>query len=652
MSQPEILWRPNPGDVGDTRISHFLHAARICSGVGLNEYNDLYQWSIEQPESFWRLLWEFLGIRASEHGCKTVTPGERMRETLFFQDARLNFAENLLADWDTDRAAVIFRDESNIRIELSGRELRRQVAATAAGLRSAGVCPGDRVAGFVPNHPSTLVAMLAAASIGAVWASCSPEFGVSAVVDRLAQIEPKILIAADGYLYNGKAIDSLARASDIAQAVTSIKTVVVFPNLGTCPNLSGFPKAVLLEDFQEDDAELNFAQLPFSHPLFVLFTSGTTGVPKCIVHCAGGALIQLMKDHQLHCNLGKNDRLLFYSTCGWMMWNWLVTALASRCAIVLYDGAPLLSSNPEILWEVCEDEGVTAFGAGARYYGELQNLNLEPGKKFPLRDLKLIMSTGSILAPESYDYIYAAIKSDALLASVTGGTDILCAFALGVPTLPLYRGEIQCRALGMAVNIFDDDAHPIQSRCGELVCTKPFPSMPLKFWGDVDNRRYDEAYFSHFDNVWCHGDFAELTSRGGLIIHGRSDAVLNPGGVRIGTAEIYRQVEKIPAIVDAVCVGQNWDNDVRVVLFVVLKPTDTLTEELQQKIRQIIRDQATPRHVPNKIVAVTDVPRTLTGKIAELAVRDLIHGRIVKNTGALANPQCLSEFSDRAELAT
>jgi len=643
------MWQPDPDWPDSTNIGQFQKVIAKKTGRSFSSYFELHAWSINQPAEFWAELWDYLDIVASTGWESPVNPAKQMRETCFYQGARLNFAENLLRYRDK-KTAVIYRDETGARREISGEELWREVASTAAGLRNSGVVAGDRVAGFVPNHPSALIAMLAATSIGAIWSSCSPDFGISGILDRFGQIKPKILFTAEGYYYNGKPFDSLATVAEFASQIPSIEQLVVFENRSGTVSLKNLPHAVSLSDFQVRTDEMEFAQLPFDHPLFVLYTSGTTGVPKCIVHRAGGALIQLMKDHQLHCDLDRNDTLFFYSTCGWMMWNWLVTALASGCTIVLYDGSPILPDQPDVLWKLAEEERVTAFGIGARYIASIEKQGIEPGQRFDLSKLRILMSTGSVLPPESYDYVYSAINPDLQLASVTGGTDILSAFALGIPSLPLYRGEIQCRALGMATDVFNDDAESIVGESGELVCTKPFPSMPLNFWNDSDNGRYDEAYFSRFENIWCHGDFAELTERGGLIIHGRSDAVLNPGGVRIGTAEIYRQVEQLDEIIDSVCVGQIWGDDIRVVLFVVLRHGTTFTESLQQQIRLAIRENATPRHVPKIILQVPDIPRTLSGKIAEIAVRDSVNGKAVRNTDALANPQALEYFRDRVEL--
>lgn len=648
MSQSPILWEPDPVAIETANVTEFTALASERFGRTFDSYRDLHAWSIAEPEEFWGLLWDFLGIKYSQSWITAMEEREPMRTTRFYAGSKLNFAENLMRFRD-ERVVLIFRDEVGNRIEWSAAQLWSEVAGLAAGMRAAGIVAGDRVAAFVPNHPTTVAAMLAATSIGAVWSSCSPDFGTSGVVDRFGQIEPKLLIACNRYHYNGKTFELLPRIADIVERLPSVETTVVFPYLDETPDVSGIANASPLGDFRADATEIDFQQLPFDHPLFILFTSGTTGVPKCIVHRAGGALVQLMKDHQLHCDLGADDRLFFYSTCGWMMWNWLVTALASEAAVVLYDGSPF-HSGPQALWQLAEEERVTAFGVGAKYLSSLQKSGYEPNRHHKLSTVQLLMSTGSVLPPEGFDFVYDKISHHALLASVTGGTDILSAFALGVPTLPLYRGELQCLALGMATNVFDQQGEPIVGESGELVCTKPFPSMPIGFWNDEDDRRYSAAYFERFPGVWHHGDFAELTSNGGLIMHGRSDAVLNPGGVRIGTAEIYRQVEKLDEVVESICVGQEWENDVRVVLFVVLRGELRLDEALATRIRSAIRQHASPRHVPAKIVAMPDVPKTRTGKLAEIAVRDAIHGRSVANTDALANPESLDHYADLSEL--
>lgn len=649
MHSAEIIWRPDPAKASRTNIARFQTLASDITNRSFSSYAELHRWSIEDPVQFWAALWKFLDIRASESWTTVYEESVPMWKSRFFSGSKLNYAENLMRCRD-DRVVVIFRDEAGNRVEITAAELWRDVARTAKAMRAAGIRAGDRIAAFVPNHPGALTGMLAAASGGAVWSSCSPDFGSSAVVDRFGQIEPKLLFATDHCHYNGKTFDLLPRVAEIVVRLPSVERVVICPYLNDTPDISAVPRAVLLADFQVAADDLVFEQLPFDHPLFILYSSGTTGMPKCIVHRAGGALIQLMKDHMLHCDLGVDDLLFFYSTCGWMMWNWLVTALASGSTIVLYDGSPFYP-GPDALWQLADEERLTAFGVGAKYLTAIEKAKQVPRDRFELSELRIVMSTGSVLPPESYDYVYEKIKPDVLLASVTGGTDILSAFALGAPNLPLVRGEIQCLALGMGTSVYNDSGKTVIGESGELVCTRPFPSIPLKFWNDDGDIRFSAAYFERFPGVWHHGDFAELTERGGLIIHGRSDAVLNPGGVRIGTAEIYRQVEKLDEVLESVCIGQTWDNDVRVVLFVVLREGEQLDEELITRIRTVIRQNASPRHVPERILAVPDIPRTRSGKLAETAVRDAVHGRKIANTDALANADALRHFTNRDELA-
>jgi acetoacetyl-CoA synthetase len=566
----------------------------------------------------------------------------------WFAGSELNYAEHLLRHRGS-RNAIVFCGEDERRQTLSFDELRQAVAATAAGLRNAGVGKGDRVAGFVPDCPEAIVAMLAATSIGAIWSSCSPDFGVSGVVDRFGQIEPKILFACDGYVYNGKRIESLPVVADIVAAIPSIEATIIIPFLGNGTNASAVGNTVPWDDFGVA-AELAFTPVAFDHPLFIMYSSGTTGAPKCIVHGHGGTLLQHLKEHVLHVDLGEDDRLFYFTTCGWMMWNWQVSGLASGATLVLYDGSPF-HDDGHVLWKMAERERVTVFGTSAKYLSALEKANIRPGDQYDLFRLRAVLSTGSPLAPAGFDYVYEAISGDVQLASIAGGTDLLGCFAAGNPMLPVRRGELQCRALAMAVEIFDDAGNAIVDQSGELVCTRPFPSAPVCFWNDPDDARYSAAYFERFPGVWAHGDFAELTSGGGMVIHGRSDAVLNPGGVRIGTAEIYRQVEKLDEVVESIVVGQNWEDDVRVVLFVVLRDGVSLDGGLQDQIRKTIRANTTPRHVPAKIIAVAEIPRTKSGKIVELAVRSMIHGETVKNTEALANPHALAYFQDLEELA-
>jgi acetoacetyl-CoA synthetase len=613
----------------------------------------LHRWSIEEPAAFWPALARFCGFELDRAAERVLTQPGDMTTARWFEGGTLNFADNLLGK-DADGPALIFCGENGVRRELGRDELRRQVAGVAAGLAAAGVRRGDRVAGYLPNCPEAIIAMLAAASRGAIWSSCSPDFGMTGVIDRFGQIEPKVLFCADGYFYGGKAFDSLATVRGVLKAVDSIERVVVFPfAVDALPamdrRLADLP-AVPWGEFVVEDTELEFESLPFDHPLYILYSSGTTGVPKCIVHGAGGTLLQHLKEHMLHCDVGRGDRLFYFTTCGWMMWNWLASGLASGATLVLFDGSPFHEEG-RILWRIAEREGITVFGTSAKYIAAQEKAGIRPGKEFDLRAIKSVLSTGSPLAPASFDYVYEAVSADVQLASITGGTDIISCFASGNPTLPVRRGEIQCLGLGMAVAVFNDDGKPVVGERGELVCTRAFPSMPVGFWNDPGDERYHSAYFERFPGVWAHGDFAEITKHGGMIIHGRSDAVLNPGGVRIGTAEIYRQVEKLPEIMESIAIGQNWQDDVRVVLFVVLREGDSLDDELRAKIRKVIRDNTTPRHVPARIVAVPEIPHTRSGKIVELAVRSVVHGEPVRNTEALANPQALEHFRDLEELS-
>ncbi|GGO77052.1 acetoacetyl-CoA synthetase [Marinobacterium nitratireducens] len=648
MAKP--LWTPNPERIAVSRISHFIDYLNGRHALSLDGYDALYRWSVEHSDAFWSGLWDWSGVVASAKGERVLLRPGQMPGARWFPDARLNFAENLLRDRGPD-TAVVFRDESGRRHELSHAELFRRVAALAGALRRHGILPGDRIAGYMPNIPDTLIAMLAASAVGAVWSSCSPDFGVHGVVERFGQIRPRILLSADGYRYNGKRLDCLAHAADIARQIDSVEQLLIVPYLDDDPDLGALPAGTLqLGDFIDTGVdEIEFEQLPFDHPLYILYSSGTTGVPKCIVHGAGGTLLQHLKEHRLHTDLGHGDLLFYYTTCGWMMWNWLVSALASGSAILLYDGSPT-APTPAQLWHIAEAEGISVFGASARYFAALEKAGARPGASHRLPRLRAVLSTGSPLSHESFEYVYRDIKQDLQLSSISGGTDIISCFALGCPVRPVYKGELQCRGLGMAVDIFDTNGQALPRGKGELVCTRPFPSMPLGFWDDPGGERYRDAYFSRFDNVWAHGDFAELTEHDGLIIHGRSDAVLNPGGVRIGTAEIYRQAESLDEVLESLCIGQPWQGDVRVVLFVHLREGVTLDEGLRDRIRHRIRENTTPRHVPAKIVQVSDIPRTLSGKIVELAVRSVVMGETVANRDALANPEALELYRDLPEL--
>jgi acetoacetyl-CoA synthetase len=629
------------------------------------DYAALYRWSVEKPEEFWSAMWQFSGIVAEERPSKEpwdqilvgrdrVAPPHPERGPRWFTSSRLNFAENLLRYRD-DRPAIVFWNEHGKRSSLSYAELAEGVARAAGALRASGVKVGDRVAGFLPNIPEAVIAMLAATSIGAIWSSCSPDFGVNGVLDRFGQIEPKVLFCATSYRYAGKDIDCLERVAEIVRKIPQISRVVVVPYLTAGDELSSIRGAVRWTDFvaAPRNASLEFERLPFEHPVYIMYSSGTTGLPKCMVHGAGGTLIQHLKEHVLHCDLGRDDRLFYFTTCGWMMWNWLVSALAVGCTIVLYDGAPLLRRRP-ILWDMAAEERITTFGTSAKYLALAEKDALRPVETHDLSALKAILSTGSPLAPQSFDYVYSAVKKDVRLSSISGGTDLISCFALGNPIGPVWRGELQTRGLGMKVDVFDENGRSVRGRAGELVCTAPFPSMPVSFWNDADGSKYRAAYFETFPNVWRHGDWAELTEHDGMIIHGRSDATLNPSGVRIGTAEIYRQVEQLPEIVESIVVGQDVEtdagSDTRIVLFVRLHDGTLLDEPLRERIRQQIRENTSPHHVPKRIVQVGDIPRTISGKITELAVRDVIHGRPVKNVDALANPESLELFRNLPEL--
>ena len=619
-------------------------------GLNLPDYEALHQWSIDHPADFWQTVWDWCSVVASRRGNTILEQEDQFPGARWFPDARLNFAENLLRYRD-DQTALVGLIEGGERRSLSYAELWSAVEAVVAGLAAEGIGPGDTVAGYMPNIPETIVAMLATTSLGAVWTSCSPDFGLNGARDRFGQVEPRLLFTADAYRYNGKVIDCLERVRELGDAVPSIERVVVVPLIDEDPVLpddSRFHTLTRWTD-QAPPRPLDFVQLPFDHSLYIMYSSGTTGVPKCIVHGAGGTLLQHLKEHQLHTDIKREDVLFYFTTCGWMMWNWLASGLASGCTLVLYDGSPFAAKG-KVLIDAIDNEGITVFGVGAKYIDSLEKADIRPAESHRLDTLKTILSTGSPLGRNSYDYIYRDFKPDVCLASISGGTDIISCFVLGNPNLPVYSGEIQCRGLGMAVEFWDDEGLPLLEEKGELVCTQPFPSVPIGFWNDPRGARYHDAYFSRFDGVWAHGDWGELTRRGGVVIYGRSDAVLNPGGVRIGTAEIYRQVETINEVLDSVVIGQQWEGDERVILFVVLRDGASLDEPLTQRIKTTIRDNATPRHVPAKIIAVPDIPRTISGKVVELAVKNVVHGRPVKNTDALANPEALDSFRDLPEL--
>ena len=643
MAENAIIWQPDPERLKKTAMYRFMKE-RSC-----DSYDDLHQWSIDNTAEFWQALCDFCDVRFSEAADEVLVQSGDMTTAQWFSGSQLSFAEHVLR-YSGDRAAIIFRGENGDRRELSFDELRQAVAGIAQALRSAGVVKGDRIAGYLPNCPEAIIAMLATTSLGAIWSSCSPDFGINGVVDRFGQIKPKILFCADGYFYNGKRHDSLESVKGVLDEIDSIECTVIARFSSDDFGIEDIRGGVRWQDFVVEDARLEFTQVEFDHPLYIMYSSGTTGVPKCIVHGTGGTLLQHLKEHAIHLDIGPDDRLFYFTTCGWMMWNWLVTGLASGATLILYDGSPFFDDG-DVLWQLAEDEKITVFGTGAKYISALEKAGVRPKDKFALPNLRAVLSTGSPLAPESFDFVYDAIAEDIQLSSISGGTDIISCFAAGNPILPVRRGELQCLALGMAVEIYDEDGNSVINENGELVCTKAFPSMPVGFWNDPDNAKYHAAYFDRFPGVWAHGDYAEITDGRSMLIHGRSDAVLNPGGVRIGTSEIYRQVEQLDEILESIAIGQDWDDDVRVVLFVMLREGVELDDDLKQKIRKAIRDNTTPRHVPAKIIAVPEIPRTISGKIVELAVRSTVHGEEVKNTDALANPDALEHFRDLAELA-
>jgi acetoacetyl-CoA synthetase len=649
------LWRPSQERIEEANLTRFARQAIRDWKLEFNDYPAFYRWTVDRPEQFWDSLWKFAGVRASTKGSRVIVDAGLMPGARWYPDARLNFAENLLRRRDAS-TAIVFWGENRVKRRLTHRELADQVARIARGLRALGVKPGDRVAAYLPNMPEAIAAMLAAASLGATFSTCSPDFGVRGVLDRFGQIAPVVLFAADGYFYNGKEIDSLEKVREIAAALTSLRRVVVVPYVGDRPNLSRIPNAQRYGEFiaEQEGGDILFEQLPFDHPLYILFSSGTTGVPKCIVHGAGGALLKHLSEQQLHCDIKPGDRLFYFTTLGWMMWNWLASGLATGATLLLYDGSPFIEKGG-ILFDYADAEGTTHLGTSAKFLDAAAKAGVEPIKTHSLERLCTVLSTGSPLAPEGFDFVYRSIKRDVCLSSISGGTDICGCFVLGNPILPVWRGEIQCRALGLQVEVFDENGRPVKEQKGELVCTRPFPSLPVGFWNDPDGVKYRAAYFERFPGVWTHGDWCEITAHDGMIIYGRSDAVLNPGGVRIGTAEIYRQVEQLEEVVESLVIGQTWPpgeiGDVRVVLFVKLREGLALDDALVTRIKDHIRTNTTPRHVPAKVVQVADIPRTKSNKIVELAVREVVHGRAVKNLEALANPEALEHFRNRPELA-
>ncbi|MBU1183185.1 MAG: acetoacetate--CoA ligase, partial [Proteobacteria bacterium] len=634
----------------NSNMKRFMDIINQKHGKTFSEYSDLYQWSVENIPDFWASMWDFAGIIASKPYDRVIDDVTKMPGAKWFEGARLNFAENLLRYRD-GQTALIFKGEDQAAIRMTYAELYDEVARLSASLREMGVQKGDRVVGFMPNMPQSIIAMLAATSIGGVWSSCSPDFGIKGVLDRFGQIRPKVIFTANGYSFKGKRLDSLERIADILKQLPSIEKVVVVPYTEHDPDISRVSKAVHYRDFlsSENGLDIKFDQLPFDHPLYIMYSSGTTGLPKCMVQCAGGILVHQLKEMILHTDMRRNDTIFYFTTCGWMMWNWLTSALGVGATLVLFDGNPF-HPEPGALWKMTQDEKISVFGTSAGYITALQNAGVKPGETYDLNNLRTILSTGSPLSMENFEYVYRDIKPDVQLASISGGTDLNGCFALGNPMGSVYSGELQCRGLAMKVEAFGENGKPVINQQGELVCTAPFPSMPIYFWDDPDGKKYYNAYFDVYPNVWRHGDFIEINDRGGVTIYGRSDATLNPGGVRIGTAEIYRQMEQLDEIEDSVVVGQDWKNDVRVILFVKMAPGYELTDAVKKKIVNTIRINASPRHVPAKILSVPDVPYTLNMKKVELAVKKVIQNKPVLNKDALRNPEALDFYAGFKEL--
>ncbi len=647
----DCLWRPSAERIEHANVTRFMRDVSRIYNVALEGQHDLYRWSIDHPQEFWHEFWSFSGVVAKRTGDVIVEDFDRMPGARWFPGAHLNFAENLLRHRGSG-TAIVFRNEKGEIRDYTHEELRKEVSRFAQGLQDLGVTVGDRVAAYVPNSPEAVIAMLAVVSIGAIWSSCSPDFGVQGVLDRFGQIEPKVLVSAEGYYYNGNRYSCLENLREIKKHLASVERVVVFPFTSSREDIAGLDSAMWWADFVRPfpARSIDFVRLPFDHPIYIMYSSGTTGAPKCIVHGAGGTLLQHLKEHILHTDVKKNDRLFYFTTCGWMMWNWLVSGLASGATLLLYDGSPFYPDG-NVLFDFAQEQGMTVFGTSAKYIDAVKKAGLAPVETHHLSSLRTLTSTGSPLVPESFDFVYDKINPDVCLSSISGGTDIISCFALGSPILPVWRGELQCRGLGMRVVALDEDGRELPpGEKGELACTAPFPSMPVGFWSDPKDEKYRAAYFEKFPGVWCHGDHIEITKHGGVIVYGRSDAVLNPGGVRIGTAEIYRQAEQIDEVVESLVIAQQWEDDERIVLFVRLREGVTLDERLVAKIKTQIRRNTSPRHVPAKIIQVADIPRTKSGKIVELAVREIVHGRPVKNKEALANPEALESFADLPEL--
>ena len=648
----KLLWEPSEERIKSSNMLRFIHFINEAFGKDFTNYSALYDWSVNNIPDFWASVWKFADIKASEPYVQIIDDETLMPGGKWFSGAKLNFAENLLRYRD-DRFALIFKGEGRDCVRITYAQLYDEVARTAISLKEAGVESGDRVVGFMPNMPETIIAMLAATSMGAVWSSCSPDFGVKGVLDRFGQIKPKVLFTSDGYFFKGKNFDSIGIVATILKEISSIEKVVVVPYMEQNPIIGSLPNAELYRDFKSSKSGLTieFEQLPFEHPLYIMYSSGTTGLPKCMVQSGGGVLINQLKELILHTDLKREDRIFYFTTCGWMMWNWLTCSLGAGATIILYDGNPFYP-DPGTLWKLAQDEKITIFGTSAGYIAALQNSGLKPGEEFDLSPLRTLLSTGSPLPVEGFEYVYREIKKDLQLSSISGGTDLNGCFALGNPIGPVYAGELQCRGLAMKVEAYDEKGKPVLNRQGELVCSAPFPSMPIYFWDDPENKKYHSAYFDMYPNVWRHGDYIEINDRGGVVFYGRSDATLNPGGVRIGTAEIYRQVELLEEIEDSIVVGQDWKNDVRVILFVKMSAGLELTEELKNKIKKILRENASPRHVPSKILAVPDIPYTLNMKKVEIAVKKVIQKEPVLNKDALRNRESLDYYAGLKELET
>jgi len=640
----KVMWTPSQNQLDRAQMTHFRLGVNTKYGLSLNTYEDLYQWSLDQAPEFWSEVWHFGDIIAHAPATEVVDDLTKMPGAKWFAGSRLNYAENLLRFRD-EQVAIHFRGEDQVERSLTYSQLYSLVARTAQAMRAAGVTQGDRVAGFIPNLPEAIIAMLAASSLGAIWSSSSPDFGIKGVLDRFSQIEPKIIFAADGYFYAGKRFDSLDKLKSILDELPSVEKVVIISYTQT-PEISDLPNSIHWNDFIENNAtEVSFTQLPFDHPLYIMYSSGTTGLPKSMAHSAGGTLIQHLKELILHCDLKRDDTIFYFTTCGWMMWNWLVGSLAVGATMVLYDGNPF-HPGPEGLWKMAEELDISVFGTSAKYLDALESAGCKPGKDFSLPALRAVLSTGSPLSEESFDFVYRDIKQDVLLASISGGTDIVSCFVLGNPTLPVYHGELQCRGLGMKVEAFNEFGQGVLNENGELVCTQAFPSMPVFFWNDPDGQKYHSAYFADYPGIWRHGDFIEINDRGGVRIYGRSDATLNPGGVRIGTAEIYAVVETLHEIADSLVVGQAWQDDERVILFVKLPEGGILDEALVKKLKTTIRQNCSPRHVPALILETADIPYTINGKKVEIAVKKIIGGKSVQNQSALANPESLELYKN------